>query len=200
MTIDKSKEYRSARLILLQDTGMMALASLAAVLLVRWLSEPIPGFTFMVLDWVGFALVAALVGILLTGAHKSVRRYATVRSISKVVLSILFKEVVLSLVMVFGLVRFSSPALCVVAIIADLLLSFVIIFNLRYAASLYATEAIVHAAGEIQRVPANGKTPLSGVFIDPCGHCDQGGFLPVLCEGHSSAVDRQILLDTFDRS
>ena len=157
MTIDKSKEYRSARLILLQDTGMMALASLASVLLVRWLSEPIPGFTILVLEWVGISLAAALSGILITGAHKSVRRYATIRSISKIVLAILFKEVVLSLVMAVGLVRFSSPALCVVAIIADLLLSCIIIFYLRYSASLYASERT-----DVKEVAARGNALVMG--------------------------------------
>ncbi len=138
--VDKSKEYRSARLILLQDTGMMSLASLAAILLVRWLSEPIPGFTFIVLEWVGIALVASLLGILITGSHRSVRRYMTVRSTAKIVGAILFKEVALSLVLIFGLIRFGSAALCVVAIFADLLLSIAIISYLRYSASLYASE------------------------------------------------------------
>ena len=197
MTIDKSKEYRSARLILLQDTGMMALASLAAVLLVRWLSEPIPGFTFMVLEWVGIALVAALVGILLTGAHKSVRRYATVRSISKVVLSILFKEVVLSLVMVFGLVRFSSPALCVVAIIADLLLSFVIIFYLRYAASLYAPERTdvkeVAARGNALVIGTGPSSVLLAKEVENEGKYDVVGFVSTVREMSGRVIEDKVV-------
>ena len=94
--VDKSKEYRSARLILVQDAGMMSLASLAAILLVRWLSEPISGYTFLVLKWVGVAIAASFAGVLITGSHKSVRRYATVRSIAKLAGAILFKEGVLA--------------------------------------------------------------------------------------------------------
>ena len=157
MAVDKSKEYRSAGLILLQDTGMMALASLASVLLVRWLSEPIFGFTVLVLEWVGIALAAALAGNLITGAHKSVRRYATLRSATKVAGAILFKELVLSIVLTVGLVRFSSPALCVVAIIADLLLSFIIIFYLRYSASLYASERT-----DVKEVASRGNALIMG--------------------------------------
>ena len=155
--VDKSKEYRSARLILLQDTGMMSLASLAAILLVRWLSEPIPGFTFIVLEWVGIALVASLLGILITGSHRSVRRYMTVRSTAKIVGAILFKEVALSLVLVFGLIRFGSAALCVVAIFADLLLSIAIISYLRYSASLYASEKT-----DVKEVAARGNALVMG--------------------------------------
>ena len=155
--IDKSKEYRSARLILLQDTGMMALASLAAILLVRWLSEPILGFTVIVLEWVGIALVASLLGNLITGSHRSVRRYATVRSTAKIVGAILFKEVVLSLILAFGLIRFGSAALCVVAVIADLLMSFIIIFYLRYSASLYASEKT-----DVKEVASRGNALVMG--------------------------------------
>ena len=155
--IDKSKEYRSARLILLQDTGMMALASLAAILLVRWLSEPILGFTVIVLEWVGIALVASLLGNLITGSHRSVRRYATVRSTAKIVGAIFFKEVVLSLVLTLGLIRFGSAALCVVSIIADLLMSFIIIFYLRYSASLYASEKT-----DVKEVASRGNALVMG--------------------------------------
>ncbi len=155
--IDKSKEYRSARLILLQDTGMMALASLAAILLVRWLSEPILGFTVIVLEWVGIALVASLLGNLITGSHRNVRRYATVRSTAKIIGAIFFKEVVLSLVLTLGLIRFGSAALCVVSIIADLLMSFIIIFYLRYSASLYASEKT-----DVKEVASRGNALVMG--------------------------------------
>ena len=155
--VDKSKEYRSARLILVQDTGMMTLASLAAILLVRWLSEPISGYTFLVLKWVGIALAASFVGMLISGSHKSVRRYATVRSIAKMSGAILFKIVVLLIVLITGLVRLPSAALCTVALISDLVLSFVIISWLRYSASLYASSRT-----DIKEIAAKGNALVAG--------------------------------------
>ena len=157
MAVDKSKRYRSARLILVQDTGVLTLASVASVLLVRWLSEPIPGFSWLLLEWGGIALAASLVGVLLTGSHRNVRRYATVRSTAKILGSILFKELVLGLVIAFGLIRFASPALDVVAIFADLILSLAIIYYLRYSASLYATERT-----HVKEVAARGNALVAG--------------------------------------
>ena len=155
--VDKSKEYRSARLILVQDAGMMSLASLAAILLVRWLSEPISGYTFLVLKWVGVAIAASFAGVLITGSHKSVRRYATVRSIAKLAGAILLKEAVLLVVLIFGLVKLPSAALCAVAIISDLVLSFVIISWLRYSASLYASSKT-----DVKQVAARGNALVAG--------------------------------------
>ena len=45
------KQYASRGLILFQDTVLSLLGSLMAILLVRWMSDPIPGYTILLLKW-----------------------------------------------------------------------------------------------------------------------------------------------------
>ena len=58
--------YTSERLVLLQDMILSLLASLLSILLVRWLAEPIPGFTTLVMHWLIAALIGSLLGIFAT--------------------------------------------------------------------------------------------------------------------------------------
>jgi hypothetical protein len=49
--------------VLVQDVTLSVLASLLSVLLVRWISEPIPGFTSIVTHWLLAALAGTLLGL-----------------------------------------------------------------------------------------------------------------------------------------
>ncbi|MBR4491818.1 MAG: hypothetical protein IKO98_04085, partial [Bacteroidales bacterium] len=57
----KRSNYAPRRVILFQDTLLSVVATLVAVLLVRWLSEPIPGFTAVVLRFLAASLVLSVV-------------------------------------------------------------------------------------------------------------------------------------------
>lgn len=78
------------------------LASLLSILLVRWLSDPIPGFTSLVLKWLGVAALGTLAGILITSSYKVIRQFATVRSIAKTMMALLVKEVAMVSVLAWG--------------------------------------------------------------------------------------------------
>ncbi|MBR5670678.1 MAG: hypothetical protein IKX11_02350, partial [Bacteroidales bacterium] len=104
---------------MLQDTLLSGVASLLSVLLVRWLSDPISGFTFLVLTWTAIAIAATVAGVLVSGSHKVMRRWATLSSSRRVLGAVFFKEIVLILVLAAGLVRLPSPALAVLAILSD---------------------------------------------------------------------------------
>ena len=132
---DKSYRYSRARIIFLQDLMVSLLASLLAILLIRWISEPIPGFTLLVVKWLAAALVAMVAGLLLSSSYKDVRRFATVRSMAKTVMTVLVKEAGLSLVFITGLVRLPvSNALLV--ILVDAVLSGALLLYLRFSARL----------------------------------------------------------------
>ena len=79
-------------MVFLQDLLLSLLASLLTILMVRWLSEPIPGFTALVFKWLAVSIVGMSTGMLLTSSHKEVRSFATVRSMAKTGLTILVKE------------------------------------------------------------------------------------------------------------
>lgn len=124
----------------MQDGILSLLASLLSVLAIRLVSEPIPGFTFQVIKWLGVSFVASLLGFLATGSYKAILRYASVRSLAKLILAVLVKIAALALALVFGLVKLNQPALCVMAILLDLILTTGMLMWIRMAARMFATE------------------------------------------------------------
>ena len=124
----------------MQDSILSVLASLLALLLVRWLTEPIAAFTTLLFKWIGIALVASLVGFVVADSYRAVRRYATIRSMGKVVLAILVKEVLLAVALIFGLLSLSSVMMDVLLLLADLLLSCLFLLYIRASARLFSSE------------------------------------------------------------
>ena len=127
--------------ILLQDVVLSMLASLLSVLAIRLVSEPIPGFIFLVLKWLGVSLASSLLGFFATGCYKAILRYATVRSIAKVVAAVLIKVAILSVALIFGFIKFKSSALCVVSLLLDLILTAGFLLWIRMAARLFASDS-----------------------------------------------------------
>ncbi len=74
-------------------------------------------------------------GLFVSASYKDVRRFATLRSMAKTILSILVKEAILSLVFLFGLI--SMPlAYDVLVLLVDALFSGVLLLYLRFSARL----------------------------------------------------------------
>lgn len=133
-----SGRYSGAGIILLQDCALSLAASLLSVLLVRWLSDPVPNYTQTVLVWLGAALCASLVGEILSGSHRVVRRWATVRSTARLITCILIKEVLLVVILIIGLVHFPSMALSVLAVMTDALITGLELFYIRFAVRVFS--------------------------------------------------------------
>ena len=108
--------YTSERLVLLQDMILSLLASLLSILLVRWLAEPIPGFTTLVLHWLITAAVGTLLGLLISGLARVIRRYLSYSTVSKVLLTILVKEMFMVPLAIFA-THLPTTALTVNAIV-----------------------------------------------------------------------------------
>ena len=128
-----SLPYGSKRLTVLQDTTLSLLGSLLSVLLVRWLSEPVPGFTRLVLLWLGVSLAGSLAGLLATGSARAVRRYVSTRAVLRLSCAVLVKEAVLTTALLCGWVAFPTPVYAVLAVLADLLLTAGLLLWPRYA-------------------------------------------------------------------
>jgi len=107
-------------LIFLQDILLSLLASLLSILLVRWVTEPISGFTLLVLSWLALSLAGTALGEVLVQPYRDVRRFATVRSMAKTLLTVLVKEVVLLVGLLVGLFPFQTSHAAVL-ILSDLL-------------------------------------------------------------------------------
>lgn len=133
----KPKDKRSHRswILFMQDMLASLLASLLAILVVRWISDPIPGFTWLVVKWMLAAAAGTAAGLLISKCYKDVRQYATLRSLAKTLYSVFVKEVVMFLALIIGLVRL--PAANSILILAlDLLLTSAILSFFRMSARL----------------------------------------------------------------
>lgn len=133
--MNKDKHYQRSGIIYLQDTLMSLLASLLAILVVRWVSEPRPGFTLLVVKWLVVSAAAIQAGLLISKSYKDVRRYATLRSLGKALLSLLIKELILTLTILFGLFGFSL-AESVLILTLDFLLNGLLLSYIRMSARL----------------------------------------------------------------
>ena len=146
-------KYGSIGVIVAEDVALAAAASLLSILLVRWLSEPIPGFTILVLKWEAFAIVAVLAAFIITKTWRDVRRYFSARSSARLVLAAAIKVLLLSLVPIFGWVHLPSVSDCTTALLTDFLLTSFLLVASRYIARKLASEP-VHLQNAIKRKTA----------------------------------------------
>ena len=165
---DKDSKYVDSRMVLLQDSILSVLASLLAFLLLRWLTEPILGFTTLVLRWLGCALVASLIGYLATGCYRFVRRYATIRSLGHVALAIVVKELLLGVVLLLHFVPVSSAITGLALLLADSLLTSLFLLYIRISARLFSNEgdSEVNAVVGKKNVLVAGTGPASLALAD----------------------------------
>ena len=152
--MNKDKHYQRSGIIYLQDTIMSLLASLLAILVVRWVSEPRPGFTLLVAKWLLASALAIQAGLLISKSYKDVRRYATVRSMGKSLLSLLVKEVILTITIVLGLYGFSL-ADSVLILVLDTLLT-----GLLFAYSRVSARLIIRDNGSSFKTQALSRSAL----------------------------------------
>lgn len=127
--LNKSSILRKSPLI--QDVILSCLGSFLAFLLVRWLSNPIYGFTLHLIIFVGSALILTLLGMLLSGSFRNMSTGATYWSTDRLILTITIKEAGLTVLMFLDKGGFTEFVLIVLAIMADSLFSYMLIFSTR---------------------------------------------------------------------
>lgn len=119
-----------------QDIFLSLIASLVSILVIRWISEPIPGFTVLVLKWLAAAAVGTVPGVLISQCSRDVKKYATVRSIARVMVAILIKEAVLVVALLVGLVSLPQMLQYVLIMLLDFILTGGALSYLRVASRL----------------------------------------------------------------
>lgn len=124
--------YSSGWFSLLQDCVLSGLASLMSILLVRWASSPIAGFTALVLMWLGVAVAGTAIGSVLGGNYRVVRRWSSARSAPRLVTCVIIKEVVLGGCLLLKWIDLSSHAMGILSILADTVLTFSILLYFRF--------------------------------------------------------------------
>jgi lipopolysaccharide/colanic/teichoic acid biosynthesis glycosyltransferase len=127
----KKTKITSSKASIMQDTLLSCLGSFFAFLLVRWLSDPIYGFTLHFVIYMGCALVLTLLGQLISGSFRNMSTGVSYWARDRISLTILIKEAGLALLMAFDKGGFAQPVLIILAIVADALFSFAMIFYTR---------------------------------------------------------------------
>lgn len=130
--------YSSKKFILVQDLSLSLFGSLLAMLVARWIADPIPSFTALTVKWLFFSLVATIIGILLSGSHKVIRKYFSRQSVMKIVSALAIKEILLTIVLLLSLVSLSSPVRSLVLILTDLFFSLFLVMYIRYAFEVFS--------------------------------------------------------------
>ena len=139
-------EKRAYRRRLAVDVLLSSLGSLAAILTMRAVSEPIFEFVVLVAWWVGCAAILSLIGLLVTGNAQVVMRYASLRGYSRLGQAILIKEVGMVILVVVGLLKAPTNTLAVVALLADVIFTSVALFSPRFLVrSVRREEREIHA-------------------------------------------------------
>lgn len=134
-TMAQEKRYQRKWIIFLQDMLVALLASLLAILVVRWVSEPRPGFTLLVAKWLTASAVGIAIGLFITKSYLDVHKYATLRSMAKSILSVLIKEVLMLMVILFGIVPLST-ANTILILLLDLMINGALLSYFRMSARL----------------------------------------------------------------
>ena len=124
-----------------QDIFLSLIASLVSILVIRWISEPIPGYTILVLKWLAAAAVGTVPGVLISGCSRDVKKYASVRSIARVITAIFIKEIVLVAALVLGLVKFPLAPQYLLIMLMDLILTGGALSYLRVASRLLSARS-----------------------------------------------------------
>lgn len=124
------KKFNSNRFVLVLDSFISVIASIAAILYVRWQTEPVPGFEKYFLIWALLALGASIIGFLITGTYKIVIRHSSVRSISKLIYAAFIKDAILSIILIL-IPKDTVSAHWGLLIIADLLITIVLLIIIR---------------------------------------------------------------------
>ena len=140
-------EKRAYRRRLTVDVLLSSLGSLAAILTMRAVSEPVFEFVTLVAWWVGCAAILSLAGLLMTGNARVVMRYASLRGYSRLGQAILIKEVGMVILVVVGLLKAPTNTLAVVALLADVIFTSLALFSPRFLVrSIRREEREIHAA------------------------------------------------------
>ena len=147
----------SRRLILIQDILLTVGATLLSVLLVRWLSDPIQGFSKLVYQLTLASSVLSLIAFYASGSFRTVSGYTSLRSFVRIFWAVLIKDAGIIIFILTGFVSFPSGVYSMIAILSDFILS----LGMLIGARLMAMELIREAA-KVQVNASKGTALVAG--------------------------------------
>lgn len=192
--MEKKTKITSSKASIVQDTLLSCLGSFFAFLLVRWLSEPIYGFALHLFIYVGCALVYTLLGELLSGSFRNMDPGVTYWAGDRIALTIIIKECFLALLMLLDKSGFTQPALIILAVVADALFSFALIFYTRaYISRIREEDKEIHELSARLNAVVAGDDEDAVRFADEARKSDRYNLLGLI--SRRPEMDRKVLGD-----
>ena len=137
-------------LVFFVDLALLLMASLLAILLVRWLSEPIPGFSTIVLKWLSVAAIGSVVPFCLFGIRRYSIRYFSRRQFFGLIGACFVKELFLLVLVFTGWLELPGMVFYVLAILGDFVLSMLLVtlFRLFVSTLVRDNDLVMEKAGK----------------------------------------------------
>ena len=163
------------------DTGLSALGSLAAVLLMRCVSEPVPGFVGLVVLWLGAGVAWTVLALLVFGRGKKWHRFASSRSRAQLLRIVAVKGAGMALLGFSGASDALSGVQMLILVLADVLFSGAALFLPRVLVRAVWREeqTILSSAGQPNALVAGtGRASVAyAKEIESAGKYNVVGFL-----------------------
>ncbi|MBO7387018.1 MAG: hypothetical protein J6U15_04365, partial [Lachnospiraceae bacterium] len=128
------------------------LASLFAVLLIRFVSDPFGNLTRFILIWLLLSALASAIAFWLTGTYKIVLRHSSYKSIGKIIAAVLCTEIGLGIAVLLGSIKYYSLTIEWLVLVMDALLSFVFLLLLRLIVVVIFDMARNTVGQEVRRI------------------------------------------------
>ena len=159
---EKGVSFRTGRyLVATQDVILAVAASLLSILLIRWLSEPIPGFSQLVWRWLGISLAGVLSGGLVSRIWRQRFSHFGILGLGRLLSTLFIKETMLVVTLLTGWIHCPTLELSFLAIATDLLLSASFLLIPRYIFSTLRSEerAVARSLGRKTALVAGTGEP-----------------------------------------
>ena len=120
---------------LVRDLILSVSASLFALLLLRWVTAPIGGFTVLLFKWLGISLLASVIAFVASKYYKRDRDVVSRSSLLNLVVAVFIKDAILAVALMASLVVFPQVADAVLLIFTDILFTLLICQYVRISQS-----------------------------------------------------------------
>ena len=144
--------YLSPIMVFILDLFISLMASLFAVLLVRFITDPFGNLTRFIGIWLLLSVIFSAVSFWLIGTYKMVIRHSSYKSIGKIIGAVLCKEVGLAAAVLLGSLKYYSLNIEWLVLLMDALLSFVFLLILRVIVVLLFDMARNSVQQEVRRI------------------------------------------------
>ena len=128
------------------------IASLFAVLLIRFVSDPFGNLTRFIGIWILLSAIFSALAFWLTGTYRMIIRHSSYKSIGKIIAAVICKEVGLALAVLLGSIKYYSLNIEWLVLLIDSLLSFVFLLLFRLTVVVVFDLARNSVQQEVRRI------------------------------------------------